>query len=59
MHRLAAGRYPTAAVNLALDRFGQILQALVGHKTVDRDLLALVGRLPPNRLVHIVVNNMK
>jgi len=57
--RLAAGRYPTAAVNLSLDRFGQILQALVGHKTVDRDLLALVGRLPPNRLVHIVVNNMK
>ena len=59
MIRLAARSYPTAAVNLALDRFGQILQALVGHKTVDRDLLVLVGRLPPNRLVHIVVSNMQ
>ena len=40
-------------------RYGQILEAAVCSRTpVDRDLITLANQLPPNRLLHIVLNNL-
>jgi len=60
--RIGGGNYEEEKVNLALDRFGQILQAVVCNKSycvADRDLITLIHQLPHNRLLQIVVSNIE
>jgi len=64
--RIAGASYQEEDVNLALDRFGQILQAVLANKAYGggeggnmRDLITLIHQLPPNRLLQIVVKNIQ
>lgn len=55
--RLSSGEHTEPLTCLALDRFGQLLGAVIrsGSSPPDKDLVTLVNQLPANRLVHIVL----
>jgi len=54
------GSFSEHQINQALDRFGQMLQAARCAKSrVDEDLVLLINQLPYNRLVNIILANIR
>lgn len=61
LSKLQSGSYTEQQTCLALDRFGQILGAATRRGSgirAEKELVALVKQLPPNRLVNMVVNSI-
>jgi len=60
LSKLNSGSYSEYQTCEALDRYGQLMMvALGGSKAkADKDLVVLMNQLPPNRLIHIVLNSI-
>jgi len=58
--KLNSGSFTESQTCQALDRFGQLVAAALGGSKAkpDKDLVMLINQLPPNRLVHIVLNTI-
>jgi len=58
--KLNSGSFSEDLTCKALDRYGQLVIAALGGSKAkpDKDLLMLINQLPPNRLVHIVLNTI-
>jgi len=58
--KLNSGSFTDDQTCRALDRFGQLVAAALGGSQAkpDKDLVMLINQLPPNRLVHIVLNTV-
>merc|ERR1712013_925398 len=57
--RLNSGTFSEDRTCKSLDRYGQLVIAALGGSKAkpDKDLVMLINQLPPNRLVHIVLNS--